>query len=54
MLLRILPAVASDNACGEVKEAWAPFMATVVETIATKKWKELEMPAKLTREMFGK
>ena len=36
----MLPAVAVDNACDEVKEAWAPFMAAVVETIETKKWKE--------------
>ena len=50
----MLPAVALKLVCDEVAEKWAPFMLLVNETIDSGRWKDLVLPAKLEREMFGK
>ena len=51
--MRMVPAVAVGEACKEVADRWAEYMGAVWQAVETDKWKALELPEKLTREMLG-
>ena len=49
-----MPAVATGMACQEVADRWATYMGAVWQAVITDKWRNLELPEQLTREMIGK
>ena len=53
-MLKIISCVAVGEVCGDVRREWASFMERVGSMPAGGQWKDLEMPVKITRRMFGK
>ena len=51
--MRMIPAIAVGEACKEVADRWEGYMRAVWQAVQTDKWKSLELPERLTRDMLG-